>query len=273
MLKFSRGNAKLDALESVVGGQVWTYSMLSGYSCPYAKACLSQAVRGVDNKATIVDGPHTQFRCFSASEEAMYPNVYDARNHNYMAVKACENNTSEMASLILSSLPAKARCVRVHVGGDMFSQPYFDAWMYTAAAKPDVLFYAYTKSLPFWLSARQRKIIPDNFVLTASRGGYRDEMISLYRFREAVVIADSDTVQAVIDSGNHDVIPIGPYKGYEIDHDDRHAALPELRDKSFALLIHGTQPKGSESAQAKKILGGVGSYSQEKQCAMKKLWG
>lgn len=261
MLKFSRGNAKLDALESVVGGQVWTYSMLSGYSCPYAKACLSKAVRGDDGKTTIVDGPYTKFRCFSASEEAMYPNVYDARNHNFQAVKACEHNTSEMVNLILSSLPVKAKCVRVHVGGDMFSQPYFDAWMYAAKAKPDVLFYAYTKSLPFWVSARERDIIPENFVLTASRGGFRDEMISAYGLREAVVIADKDTVQAVIDSGNHDVIPTGFYKGYEIDHDDRHAALPELRYKSFALLIHGTQPKGSESAQAKKILGGVGSYS------------
>lgn len=262
MLKFTRGNAKLDALESIVGGQVWTFSLLSGYSCPYAKRCLSRAVRGPDGKTTIEDGQQTQFRCFSASEEAMYPNVYDARNHNLQALKACENNTSEIVSLILSSLPLKARCIRVHVGGDMFNQAYFDAWMNVASAKPNVLFYAYTKSLPFWLSALRRKIIPDNFVLTASRGGFRDEMISLYRFREAVVIADMETTQAVIDSGNHDVIPVGLYKGYPIDHTDEHAALPELRNQSFALLIHGTQPKGGESAKAKSILNGVGSYTK-----------
>ena len=39
-----------------------------------------------------------------------------------------------------------------------------------------------------------------------------------------------------------------------IDHDDSHAARPSQRHNSFNLLIHGTQPKGSESAEALKLL-------------------
>ena len=39
--------------------------------------------------------------------------------------------------------------------------------------------------------------------------------------------------------------------GLEIDHDESHAINA---GPSFALLIHGTQPKGSEAAEAKKRL-------------------
>jgi hypothetical protein len=53
--------------------------------------------------------------------------------------------------------------------------------------------------------------------------------------------------------------------GLEIDHDDSHAARPSLRDQDFALLVHGTQPKGSEAAGALKALKGKGSYSRKKR--------
>jgi hypothetical protein len=33
-------------------------------------------------------------------------------------------------------------------------------------------------------------------------------------------------------------------KGLEIDYDERHAIIGRGRENSFALLIHGTQPKG-----------------------------
>ena len=261
MLKFSRGNAKLDLLEAIVGGQVWTFSLLSGHACPYAKDCLSKAIRDKNGKTTIQDGPHTLFRCFSASAEAMYPATYNARDNNTQLLRSALN-TQAMAQLIGDSLPAKAKCIRIHVGGDFFNQHYFDAWMSVASDFPSKLFYAYTKSLPFWIDARSRKIIPKNVSLTASRGGYRDKLISEKKLRQAVVIADPAICAAIIKSGQSDIVPSGKYKGWEIDHDDSHAALPELRKQSFALLIHGTQPKETESAKAKKILNGVGSYSK-----------
>ena len=43
-------------------------------------------------------------------------------------------------------------------------------------------------------------------------------------------------------------------KNLIIDHDDSHAARPDLQNNSFALLIHGIQPKGSEAANALQIL-------------------
>ena len=52
--------------------------------------------------------------------------------------------------------------------------------------------------------------------------------------------------------------------GLDIDHDDSHAARPSMRDQDFALLVHGTQPKGSDAATALKELKGKGSYSRKK---------
>jgi hypothetical protein len=40
----------------------------------------------------------------------------------------------------------------------------------------------------------------------------------------------------------------------DIDHDDSHAADPELKHQDFALLIHGTQPKDTKAAEALKLL-------------------
>lgn len=245
MLKFGRGNAKLDALESVVGGQVWTFSLLSGFTCPFAKQCLSRAIRTDDGKSHIEDGKHTEFRCFSASQEALFPEVYNSRKYNTDAIKACGGNLHKMTELILDSLPSKAKCIRIHVGGDFNTPTYFRAWCDVARLKSDVLFYAYTKSLIYWLN--NAHIVPANLVLTASRGGYQDTLIEQHNLREAVVVfSEAEAAE----------------KGLEIDHDDSHAALPALRNQSFALLIHGAQPAGSDAGKAVRKLKGVGSYGK-----------
>ena len=51
--------------------------------------------------------------------------------------------------------------------------------------------------------------------------------------------------------------------GLEIDSDDSHAARPDLQNQSFALLIHGVQPAGSEAGKAVSALGGKGSYGKK----------
>jgi hypothetical protein len=79
-------------------------------------------------------------------------------------------------------------------------------------------------------------MIPENFVLTASRGGRKDDMIDTYGLRSVkVVFHPSETT-------------------LEIDHTDEHAANPETRNQDFALLLHGVQPKGSAAGNAVKVL-------------------
>ena len=102
------------------------------------------------------------------------------------------------------------------------------AWIHVAKQNPDKVFYSYSKSLHFI----KKYALPSNLVVTASRGGKYDELIDLHGWKEALVVYSE---QEAID------------KGLEIDHDDSHAAFGK---ENFALLIHGTQPKGSAASQA-----------------------
>jgi len=222
-LNFSSGNAKLYLHKSLV-----SFSLLAGHTCPFAKDCLS-FVDLKSKKPTLKDGKHTKFRCFSASQEVLYPTLMRSRKHNMDLIKSCKTQ-DEIVELLISNLPKKAEIVRLHVSGDFFSQMYFDAWLEVAVSKPDILFYAYTKALPFWVNRLNQ--IPENFVLTASYGGKQDKLIQEYNLKAAVVVFSPEEAA---------------YLGYEIDHDDKLAMIPKV---SFALLLHGVQPKNSPASKA-----------------------
>lgn len=244
MLKFSPANVKIQALSQVADiapfltgkRKVYSFDLLSGFSCPHAHDCLSKAIVDASGKRSIQDGPATQFRCFSASQEVVYTNVYKQRKHNFDTLRACKDSAS-MFRMLAESLPKNAGVIRIHVAGDFFKQDYFDAWLSVALCKPDTLFYAYTKSLPYWVARMDQ--IPANFVLTASRGGRRDDLIDAKKLRSVkVVFSESEAAAA----------------GLEIDHTDEHAANPATRANDFALLIHGVQPAKSAAALAIKAL-------------------
>lgn len=234
LLTFSRGNAKL-------GADIHTFSLPAGYSCPGALKCLSRADR---KSGTITDGPLTEFRCFAASAEAVYPAVRISRWSNFELLKAAKTREA-MRDLIADSLPNKATIIRVHVSGDFFSEDYFLAWMDVASARPDIRFYAYTKSLPFW--RKLQEFVPENFVLTASLGGKFDDYAA--GFKTARVVFSEEQAAAL---------------GIEIDHDDTHAYDGK---EDFALLLHGVQPKGTAAAAALNQLKKEGhtGYSSSKK--------
>jgi len=254
MLKFSAANTKIKALSEVKslakflskGKKVYSLDLLSGWSCPFAQDCLSKVIV-TDGKRKIKDGPDTEFRCFSASQEALYPAVYNLRKNNYDQLKLCNTYTYKK-NLILTSLPKNAGIIRVHVGGDFFNADYFRAWLRVAQVRPDVLFYAYTKSLKYWIENRAEVDRTENFVLTASRGGRLDHLIDKAGLRSSIVVYSVAEAEKL---------------GLEIDHDDSHAADPSKRNQNFALLIHGSQPVGSDAGKAVRALNGIGSYGRE----------
>lgn len=256
MLKFSKANAKIEALASdpelsvyLEGSKkVYSLDLLSGYSCPFAEKCLSKAVVQEDGKRKIRDGHRTEFRCFSASQEVQYTGVYNLRKHNFDLLR--DLHTGTMVDLLRDALPDNAGIIRIHVAGDFFNQDYMEAWYTLATLNPNTLFYAYTKSLRYWLDLNEWPTLP-NFVLTASYGGRDDWMIDEYELRFSKVVYSEAEAQEL---------------GLEIDHDDTHAASPMRRNESFALMLHGTQPKGTEAADALKVLRRDGvqhSYSRK----------
>ena len=189
------------------------------------------------------NGPETKFRCFAASAEAVYPSVRKARWHNYDLLREAKS-LDNMAALILGSIPKKAGIIRIHVSGDFFNEQYFKAWVHVAKLRPEVIFYAYTTSLSYWVN--NILTIPDNFKLNASEGGKLDHKIKENGLKFAKVVYSPEEAEAL---------------GLAIDHTDEAAYKT---GQSFALLIHGQQPKGSKASAAIKDLKARGvkySYS------------
>lgn len=256
LLKFGKGNAKL-------GKNVYTFSLPSGFTCPSALECLSKADR---ETGKIKDGPQTKFRCFSASQEALFKATRKQRWDNFDALKSVcsdeldENKVQSMMTLILNNIPTKANIIRIHVAGDFYNQNYFDAWMWAAKNRPEVTFYFYTKSLKYWLvrmpyignGKTKKNVQIPNFIPTASYGGKHDNLIKEYNLRSAIVVYSEKEANKL---------------KLEIDHDDTHAMK---HGKDFALIIHGVQPKGSEASKALQKLKSEGftGYSKNKKISL-----
>jgi hypothetical protein len=236
LLKFGQANNKLKELEKVLDKALFTFSLPAGHSCPGAQACMARADR---KTGKITDGNNQEFRCFAASME-WRSNIREARWHNFDLLKG--KTREGMRDLILGSLPKAAEVIRVHVSGDFFNEAYFLAWMDVARATPSVEFYAYTKSVNWWIAHRAE--VPSNFSLTASMGGRFDGLVEEFMLKNSRVTKTVDEAVKL---------------GLKIDHDDYLAY--DRNARSFALLIHGSQQAGSEAGQAVRALGGVGSYS------------
>ena len=237
-LKFGiGGNAKLEK-------NIATFSLISGYSCPGADKCYTKVVVDDDGKRKIIDGKNQEFRCFSASQEVLYKNVYNSRKHNYDIILDIVKNkelsfkekVDTIYNLLKISLPdvKKWDILRLHVGGDIFCLEYLDALIKLANDFPHKIFYAYTKSIHLWIKRLDK--IPTNFKLTASYGGKYDNLIDEYNLKNVRVVLSEEEAEMW---------------NLEIDHDDTHAFNKE---DNFALLIHGGQQKGSDASKAKSEL-------------------
>lgn len=230
MLNFSIGNAKL-------GKQTLIFNLPAGKTCPGAMFCKSFAIVTPEGRK-IADGPHTQFRCFAASSEVQYDAVFNNRARNFeLIIDAIQNGTAPGFSVgpadlihnsIQESRTRNTKLVRIHESGDFFSGAYLDAWVEVAHRNPDLKFYCYSKSLQLFVDFK----LPANFYMTASYGGKWDHLIDAGKFTRyaKVFMYESEAIAA----------------GLEVDHDDSHC----FGDKPFALLVHGTQPKGSEWGKA-----------------------
>lgn len=125
-LKFSPGNAKLKGIPSI--------SLSAGWACPFAFRCESR-VDMLTGKIT--DGKHTEFRCFSATQENIFPVVRKQREYNFNLLRSLKSS-EEMAELIHVSLPnPKKKIIRIHVSGDFFNINYLKAWILVAQRNPN----------------------------------------------------------------------------------------------------------------------------------------
>ena len=234
LLKMSKGNKKLK--------NTLIFDLPAGKTCPMANECKSYVVMNAKGKTELIDGKNNIFRCYAASQENQYPNVYKARKYNLdLILKTLNNNnglyhdgfyrTIELINAsIYKHITKNIDKVRIHSSGDFFNGEYLRVWLEVARLNKHLKFYCYSKSLHLFGT---NVSIPDNFYLTASLSGKMDRLIHAGYFKRYAIVVNSEA-EAIKKGIEH----IG--KPYEIDKDDSHCFKPD----PFALLIHGTQKKG-----------------------------
>ncbi len=187
---------------------VYEFNLPAGHSCPFARDCKIKVDRYTGKFETI----GKVFRCYAASAER-FPGVRKSRWENYEAML---NNEPII-------LPKGITHLRIHSSGDFFSQDYFDKWLQVARDNPTVKFWAFTKSIQFWVNRINE--IPSNLTLQASYGSLQDDLIEKYHLKFAKVFQDKDEAIA---------------SGLPIDRDDSHAMTGT---QSFALLDNNKYSK------------------------------
>ena len=187
-------------------GEVYEFNLPVGTTCPFANEC-KVTVDRVTGKFDIKRG---MFKCYAAAAER-FPS---ARQHRW-------NNYESMKIGLIPELPNDAKNVRIHASGDFFSQNYFDRWLLVARNNPDVNFWAFTKSVNYWVARLGQ--IPANLILTASWGGLHDSLIDQYHLKSARVVKSVDEAA-----------------GMPIDTNDDYARLPNV---SFCLLDNNVTAK------------------------------
>ena len=229
LLKMSKENKKLK--------KTLIFDLPAGKTCPMANECKSFVVMNAKGKTELKDGKNNIFRCYAASQENQYPNVYKARKYNHdLILKSLMNDNgikSNTIDLVNKSIEKHINNnidkVRIHSSGDFFNGEYLRVWLTVARLNKHLKFYCYSKSLHLFGT---NVSIPDNFFLTASMGGLRDDLIHKGYFKRWAIVINSEA-EAIKKGIEH----IG--KPYKIDKDDSSCFKPY----PFAILIHGTQKK------------------------------
>jgi hypothetical protein len=158
-------------------GVVYEFNLPTGFTCPMALECLVK----VDRITGKFDNKSSAYKCYAASSER-FPGV---REHRW-------NNFDYVRNGGIPEIPKDCKAIRVHMSGDFFNQDYFDMWMNLAKQNPDIEFWAYTKSLSYWVNRINE--IPTNFVLTASYGGRQDDLIEKHNLKNVIVYSDLNMV-------------------------------------------------------------------------------
>lgn len=103
------------------------------------------------------------YNCYAKEGAYRWPAVANAYEYRYETTKSPlfpEIMTAEIKK-------KKAKAIRIHDSGDFYCVEYVLKWLEIMKALPDVQFYAYTKSIPFFDGLD----IPSNFQLIFSNGG------------------------------------------------------------------------------------------------------
>ena len=157
------------------------YKTITGKTvCPFAKDCIKY--------------------CYAQKGNYRYPSVVKGLNNRYN-LSQTEEFIPQMNATIILERPTH---VRIHDSGDFYSPEYLNKWVTIAKQNKDVIFYAYTKSIKFFVDGL---LLPDNMKIIFSEGSKIDSLIDVKKHRHARIFKDVATLIAsgYIDASSNDL--------------------------------------------------------------------
>lgn len=152
-------------------------------TCPYAGAC-----------ADI---------CYAGQGRMNFAAARAARERNLAHITSLsQGELTDKLIEDIASMPSVTH-IRIHDSGDFFSKRYYRSWVNVANECDEVIFYAYTKSIPFidWDSH------PKNFRLVQSMGGKRDKDIDPNHPHSRIFATEAERKRAGYCDGNISDLP------------------------------------------------------------------
>jgi len=230
LFKFGVNNTKLK--------NTITFSKSSGLTCPGANECKAYAHMNAQGKRSIKRFKDTKFTCYSATLEALYPSLYNLTRHNTSLLNEYikKDNFNGLVECFNYSINQKINkninLIRWNQSGDIYTRFELEALKKVCELNQDLTFYFYSKNLILYPTNRS---IPENMFITASYGGKYDYLIDRGYFKRFSKVVFSVEEARLLN------LPI--------DTDDTHAYMDKGAN-GFALLLHGTQERNTESSRA-----------------------
>ena len=147
------------------------YKTKSGkITCPFAKECVKFCYAQKGN--------YTRF-----------PKIGELMEQKYNISK-----TNNFIPLMNEEIQKKkATHVRVHDSGDFYSIAYLNKWVQIAKNNKSVIFYAYTKSIKFFVNGLK---LPKNLKIIFSEGSKTDNLINVAKDRHARIFKSKKLLAA-----------------------------------------------------------------------------
>lgn len=183
MTKLLTQNSKLKKTSLANNARVYNFGIPAQDTCLWAKDCIKY--------------------CYAKKGAYAWSNVKPA-----FAKRLTVTKTNAFIDLMLMEIDStKATHIRIHDSGDFYSREYLHKWFKIMEQRPNVQFYAYSKSLPLL----ERERLPSNFTLIKSLGGKCDDKIDQSNDRHARIfktIAEL-TAAGYANASDNDLIAIG----------------------------------------------------------------
>jgi hypothetical protein len=173
-------NSKLKKTSLLNNKRVFNFGIIANKSlegrktCPFAKGCL-----GAD------------YKCYAQKGAYAWPSVKNAYNRRYKLTR--QNNFVAIINHAIKK--RKVDVLRLHDSGDFYSLEYLNKWVQIANDNKNVIFYAYTKSIPFFKPSKNSDtsfLLPKNLIIIFSEGSSKDELINHANDRHSRIFTNLD---------------------------------------------------------------------------------